>query len=533
MSYQTLGFLLFSFAVIVVYYIAGLISGKFQKYVLLLGSLAYFYFAGLKYLPFLLGTMVITFVGGLVLDRLYQKTEGRLAKCESLDEKKLVRKTAKTKSRIILNLTMLVPVLLLIVCKYTGFIIRNVNTVFSLAGVDRRFDVIKIILPVGISFYTFMALSYVLDIYWKRYRAEKNFFNYAAYLSFFPHVVQGPIDRFDKFNNQIKDGVKFNPDNISSGVMLIVWGFFKKLVIADRLAIFVNTIFDGYKSYHGAIIVLATIAYSIQIYADFSGCIDIVSGVSECFGIKLAENFNHPYFSRTMLEFWRRWHISLQEWFKDYIYFPVSMSSFVKNVKKSAKKKGHKKAGELFASCFPIFVVWVVTGLWHGSSWKFVAWGMFHAFLLISSKIFEDTNAKISEKLKLKTESWGFAFFQMARTFTLCCIGRVFFRAPRLSASVGIFRNIFNEGFGMKYLGTQQLASYGLNWNNIYLVIIAITVLLIGDILQEKFNVRETLIKENGFWVRWALILAGAFTVIIFGVYGPGYNASNFIYQDF
>lgn len=533
MSYQTIGFLLFSLAVLIVYYIAGLISGKLQKYVLILGSVAFYYFAGLKYLPFLVATLIITFMGGLILDKLYSNADKKLEACKSLDEKKAVRKKTKTKSRIVLNLTMLVPVLLLVVCKYTGFIIKNVNSILSLTGSSKHFDVIKILLPIGISFYTFMALSYILDIFWKRYKAEKNIFNYAAYLMFFPHVVQGPIDRFDKFNNQLKNGVKFNPDNISSGVMLIVWGFFKKIVIADRLTMFVDTIFDGYTNYHGFIIVLATMAYSIQIYADFSGCIDIVSGVSECFGIKLAENFNHPYFSRTMLEFWRRWHISLQEWFKDYIYFPVSMSGFVKGVKKNAKKHGHKKAGELFASCFPIFVVWVVTGLWHGSSWKFVAWGMFHAFLLITSKIFEDTNAKINEKLKIKTESWGFAFFRMARTFMLCCVGRVFFRAPRLSASIGIFKNIVNQGFGMKYLGTEQLASYGLNWNNIYLVIIAIIVLLIGDILQERMNVREKLIKENGFLLRWALILTGIFIVIIFGVYGPGYNASNFIYQDF
>ena len=533
MSYQTAGFILFSLAVLIPYYICGAKNGRLQKYILLIGSIVFYCIAGIKYLPFLIATLVATFAGALLIDRVYKETDEKLKGCKELAEKKAVRAKKKKKSKLILNLSMLIPIALLVICKYTGFMIKNVNGVLSVLGTGKHLDAVKIILPIGISFYTFMALSYILDIYWKRYPAEKNFINYATYLTYFPHVVQGPIDRFDKFNNQIKDGIKFDPDFIRSGIMLVVWGFFKKLVIADRLALFVDKIFDSYSDYHGLIIVLATMAYSIQIYADFSGCIDIVSGVSECFGIKLAENFNHPYFSRNMMEFWRRWHISLQEWFKDYIYFPVSMSSFVKNVKKNAKKRDKKKQGELFATCFPIFVVWVVTGIWHGSSWKFVAWGMFHAFLLISSRIFEETNAKITEKLKIKTESWGFAFFQMARTFMFCCIGRIFFRAPRLSASLGIFKHIVDKGLGLKYLGMEKLMTYGLDVHNFYLAIIAIIVLLVGDILQEKMNVREKLIQENGFLLRWALLLIGVFAVIIFGVYGPGYDAGSFIYQEF
>ena len=530
MSYQTVSFLLFSLAVLVVYYIC---PKRLQKYVLLIGSIIFYCLAGTQYLPYLLTTLVVSFLSGLWMGKIYQKADGRLAAAKDMPEKKAIRERAKKHAKIVLNLSMLVPIALLVVCKYSSFLIKNANAVSRLVGLDKQFEIVKFALPVGISFYTFMALSYMLDIYWKRYHYEKNIINYATYLTFFPHVVQGPIDRFNKFNDQIKDGVRFDPYYIQSGVMLIIWGFFKKLVIADRLGFFVDTIYGNFKDYHGVILILATVAYSIQIYCDFSGCIDIVSGVAELFGIKLAENFNHPYFSRTMLEFWRRWHISLQEWFKDYIYFPVSMSGFVKGVKKSAKKKGHKKAGELFASCFPIFVVWVVTGLWHGSSWKYVAWGMFHAFLLISSRIFEDTNAKLTKWFKINTESWSFALFQMARTFMLCCVGRVFFRANRLADSVGIFRNIFNAGFGLRYLGSAQLVSYGLNLENIFVVVMAIFVLLIGDILQEKYEVRRKLITENSFILRWILILLGVFIVLVFGVYGPGYDAGSFIYQEF
>ena len=508
MSYHTFSFLLFSLGVLVVYYLT---PKKLQKYILLAGSIAFYCIAGLQYLPYLLTTLVVSYIAGLIMGKIYKNADGKLAAATEPKQKKAIREAAKKHAKIALNLSMLIPIALLVVCKYSAFLIKNANAVCRLVGLDRHFEVVKFVLPIGISFYTFMALSYMLDIYWKRYACEKNFINYATYLTYFPHVVQGPIDRYNKFNAQIKDGVKFDPYNIQSGVMLIIWGFFKKLVIADRLGFVVDNIYTNYKDYHGFILVLATVAYSIQIYCDFSGCIDIVSGVSEMFGIRMVENFNHPYFSRTMLEFWRRWHISLQEWFKDYIYFPVSMSGFVKNVKKSAKKKNHKKAGDLFASCFPIFIVWVITGLWHGSSWKYVAWGMFHAFLLISSKIFEDTNAKINKFLKVNTESWSYAAFQMARTFALCCVGRVFFRAHRLTDSVGIFRNMVNQGFGMKYLGTAQLVSYGLDLNNIFVVVVAVFVLLAGDILQEKFNVRHKLITENSFVLRWALILLGVF----------------------
>ncbi|MBR3149564.1 MAG: MBOAT family protein [Eubacterium sp.] len=530
MSYQTASFLLFSLAVLIVYYLT---PKRLQKYTLLAGSFVFYCILGVKYLPFIITTLYVSFFAGIFMGKIYQKADGRLAQATEMSEKKAIREKSKKHAKIVLNLSMIIPVALLVVCKYSNFFIKNVNAINKLIGLDKSFDVIKFVLPIGISFYTFMALSYMLDIYWKRYTYETNIINYAAYLMYFPHVVQGPIDRYNKFNDQIKNGVKFDPYNIQSGVMLIIWGFFKKLVIADRLAFFVDNIYNNYKDYHGFILVLATVAYSIQIYCDFSGCIDIVSGASEMFGIKLAENFNHPYFSRSMLEFWRRWHISLQEWFKDYIYFPVSMSGFVKGVKKNAKKKGHKKAGELFASCFPILIVWIITGIWHGSSWKYVAWGMFHAFLLISSKIFEDTNAKINKLLKVKTESWGFALFQMARTFALCCVGRVFFRANRFSDSIGIFRNMVNAGFGMRYLGSTQLVSYGLDLNNIFVVVVAIIILLAGDIMQEKMNVRHKLITENSFALRWVVILVGVFMVLIFGIYGPGYDASSFIYQEF
>ena len=527
MSYQSFLFLLFSAIVLFLYYIVGT---KRQKWILLLANIAFFVISGAKYLPFILVTICSTFFAGKKMGAVYQTLDMQLAECGGPEEKKRLRSSAKARAKRILILSLAVSVGLLVVCKYTGFIIVNVNSIVTMIGLS-RLPLFKMILPIGISFYTFMAVSYVLDIYWRRYEAEQDFVLYAAYLSYFPHVVQGPIDRFDHIKKQVQGGVKADYHNLTYGAQLALWGLFKKLVVADRLGLFVNTIYDNWRDYTGIILVIATVLYSIQIYADFSGCIDIVAGISEMFGIKLDKNFDHPYFSKTMPEFWRRWHISLGEWFKDYIYYPVSASSLVKRVKKSCKAKNNKRAGELFASCFPAFVVWLITGIWHGAAWKFVAWGLFHASLIIMGTLCSDFNSRLTEKLHIQTDTFSWKLWQMTRTFTLCCIGRVFFRAESLRAAIGIFANACKE-LGVRYILSADLFTYGLDLTNILMAIMSIGVLWVVDMMQERMCVRDALAKQNLVF-RWMILYAGIFAVLIFGIYGAEFNASEFIYEQF
>ena len=528
MSYQSFSFLLFTAVVLFAYYLFG---KKLQPFVLAAANLAFYVIAGVEYLPFILVTMIATFVAGRMISSVYDKADEQLKACTEASEKKALRAKAKAKSKKILLLSLFVAVGLLAVCKYTKFAISNVNMLLSAMGV-KEISMFKMIMPLGVSFYTFMALSYVLDIYWKRYKAEKNFLYYAVYLSYFPHVVQGPIDRFNEFKDQIKDGVSFKYDNITYGAQLALWGFFKKLVIADRLNIFVSAVIDNWKDYDGIIIMAAIAVYSIQIYADFSGCIDIVSGVSEMFGIKLRKNFNHPYFSKTMPEFWRRWHISLQEWFKDYIYYPVSTSALTKKVKKYYKNKGKKRSEELFASCFPVLVVWLITGIWHGAAWMYVAWGMFHATLLIGSRVFEPVFAWINKVLHIDTDNFGWHLWQMIRTFILCCIGRIFFRASGLMNAIELIKKMVTQLSFSSILNKEIIASTGVGLTDIVISAAAIFVLLVVDIMQEHMKVRETLAKQNLIF-RWIIIYIALFAVIIFGIYGPGYSASSFIYEQF
>lgn len=526
MSYQSFGFILFIGILVPIYYLLG---KKLQPWVLVVANLIFYIIAGIQYLPFILITMLSTFLAGKWIGSIYQKADVMLSECNELAEKKTIKNKAKAKAKKVLLFSLFISVGLLIICKYSTFILSNINSLLSLFKVP-EIALFKMILPLGISFYTFMALSYVLDIYWKRYKAENNFLYYAVYLSYFPHVVQGPIDRFNEFRAQIENGVSFSYRNLTFGAQLALWGFFKKLVIADRLGILVNEILGNWTQFDGIFIIVAFAVYSIQIYADFSGCIDIVTGVSEMFGIQLRKNFNHPYFSKTMPEFWRRWHISLQEWFKDYIYYPVSTCNFTKRVKKYFKNKEQKRAEEVFASCFPILVVWAITGIWHGASWNYVAWGMFHATLLIGSIVFAPLFQKLNHLFHIDTNTFGWSLWQMLRTFSLCCIGRVFFRADGLKHAFLLLHKMLTQTSPSVLF--DKTISLGLSPENIRFAIVSVLILLIVDMLQEKTQIRETLAKQNIVF-RWILIFVALFSVIIFGIYGPEYDASTFIYEQF
>ena len=522
MSYQSFGFLAFSAAVVLLYYI---LPKKLQKFVILAANLAFYYFAGLKYFPYLAATLLVTYFCGRGIGRIYEKEKALLAECSVPAEKKQVKAQSKSKAKRILALSMIVVLGLLIVCKYTMFVLDNVGNFVDLSALDG----FRMIVPIGISFYTFMAVGYMLDVFWKRYEAEKSFLNYALFQTYFPHIVQGPIGRYNRFIAQLPaEGVAFDATNVAHGAELALWGLFKKLVIADRLNLFVSEIYGNYQNLSGLILFIATALYSIQIYADFSGCIDIISGVSQALGINLTKNFNHPYFSKTVSEFWRRWHISLGEWFTDYIYYPVSVSKLVKKVKKNSKSK---RFSELFAACLPIFVVWLITGIWHGADWKFVAWGLYYAVIMIVSVICEPLMEKAKKLLGVNDQLFSWKLFQMVRTFVICTFGRVFFRADGIHQAMEFFERMFS-GLHTKYILEDNLFTYGLDNKNFNFALVSIGVLWIVDLLQEKFSVRQELQKQGTIF-RWIIILAGIFAVLIFGVYGPGYDASSFIYEQF
>lgn len=501
MSIVSILFIFFVLLTMIIYYLT---PSKFRYLVLLAASLVFLFSYGLQHVPFVMANLVTTYVGA----RLLSKSDNKHRK-------------------LVLILTLTISFGLLCYTKYTNFFLQSLNALIKF----HQFDMLNLILPLGISFYTFMSVGYVLDIYWKRYDAEKNFFKYATFLLFFPHIMQGPIDRYNKFAPQMNNPPAFDYERFVSGAELILWGLFLKLVMSNQLGVLVNTVYSDIRGYSGIVWWVTIIFYSIQTYADFLGCMEIASGVSELFGIKIERNFNHPYFSKTIPEFWRRWHISLGLWFKDYLFLPLSNSAFVRIISQSLGKKFGPNARRNFVSCFSTAVVWLATGLWHGAGWRFVAWGTFYGSMIIAGILFNKPIKKLTTVLHINTKAKSWELFQMARTFILCCIGRVFFRSPSLREGLFILKQMFGR-IEIWKLVDGSLFTLGLERPHFCLMIICILILWIVSMLQERFQIRQKFAEQNIVF-RWIVLYVAIFAVIIFGVYGPGYDASTFIYEQF
>ena len=530
MSYTSSTYLLFLVAVFCIYYI---IRPRHRMYVLLVANVIFYLAAGFDQFLVLLLATAVSYVVACKMGKLHEKLEKQKQE-EGLDRKQIKRIKANNKKqrKRILIWGLVLNIGILIVFKYTNFLLKTGYSILDLFGIGHGDDLFKLIMPLGISFFTFQILSYLIDVYKGKVKAQKNFLKYLLYISFFPSVVQGPIPRYADLGTQLYEEHRFEYDNLRDGALLILWGFAKKLILAERLGTFVDQIYGNYTQYTGMLFFfVATAAFSIQIYADFSGCMDIATGTARLFGIRLAPNFLRPYFSKTMPEFWRRWHVTLGNWFKDYVFYPISISKFSLDLNKKARKRFGNEFGRIVSSAIPILAVWLLTGIWHGPDWKYVTWGLFHGILIMLSMIFTPYNEKLVQKLHIKTECFSFRLFQMGRTFLLCCLGRVFFRADDFASAVGILKRACT-GIGWYRLANGKIYNYGLNQANMTVVIVAMLVLLTVSILQEKMDVLEALKKQNLVF-RWVLIYALLLAVVIFGMYGPGYDPSAFIYEKF
>ena len=324
--------------------------------------------------------------------------------------------------------------------KYYNFFAVSFSEALNTIGLKSSPLLLNVILPVGISFYTFHGLSYVIDIYYKRIKPERNVIDYALFVSYFPLLVAGPIERATHLLPQVKLKRNFDFEKAKEGVYQIIWGLVKKVVIADTCATYANAIFDNYTTMNSMSLILGAIYFAFQIYGDFSGYSDIALGVSKLFGIDLLRNFNYPYFSRDIAEFWRRWHISLSSWFRDYLYIPLggSRGSKLKQVRN-------------------VFIIFVVSGFWHGANWTFLAWGFINALYFLPSLLL-GTNRDNMETAELH---WDFkslkVFFSILATFAITCLAWIFFRAKSISIAFDYIKNIFtNRTFVSQYLENER-----------------------------------------------------------------------------
>lgn len=399
--------------------------------------------------------------------------------------------------------------------KYFYFTMDNINAVRQFLGMSvltPRFDVI---LPVGISFYTFQALSYTVDVYRKELSPEKNLLKYALFVSFFPQLVAGPIERSKNLVRQIHERHKFDYNRVRGGLLVMLWGYFLKLVVADRAAILVNTVYDAPENYSGLLLCLATVAFAVQIYCDFASYSIIASGAAKVMGFELMKNFEQPYFSTSIAEFWRRWHISLSGWFKDYLYIPM----------------GGNRKGAL-RKYFNLTVVFLVSGLWHGASWNYVIWGAVHGIYQVAGGITKNFRRLVCTLFNIDRQTTQYKLFQRILTFAMVCFGWIFFRSTSLTEALLIIKKIITDFEPWSIYGG-GIATMGLD--NANLLVLVLSLVLLYCVSKYEYNGKSAMlrIEKMNIFARWPVYFGLLFAVLILGIYGPGFAASQFIYFQF
>lgn len=522
-SVASFRFLFFITVLTVAYYI---VPKKWQWKVLTAANTVFYIWGGISSLIYLLLTLAAGYSGARLIEREHEKEKIAIEGLEK-KEKKEVKQQFLKKKKALGTVTAALVLSVLVVTKYTPFLLRNLNRLpffeINVSSVTARLPVI-----LGCSYYTLSLLAYVADVYRKKIKAEKNFLKLYVFISFFPHIIQGPISRYGQLAPQITKEHSFDFGKLKTGLILIAWGFFKKLVIADRISPATAKIFSDFSSRSGTVVFIGSVLFSLQLYADWTGYCDIVYGTAEILGIEMQKNFDRPYFSKTMPEFWRRWHISMGTFFKDYVLYPVSTSKICLKINKKARQRFGNEAGRIISSSIPILAVWLLTGLWHGGSWGFIIWGLYQGVVIILSLIFTPYFKKLNEKLNFKTDTFAWSLFRMARTFVICCIGRIFFNAGSAMNAFKMFARMLHPSFGLNEL----FFSYGLDKKEWLVLLAALAAFLAVSVMQEKFVVRQKL-DEQPILFKWPVIIALIMAIVIFGVYGDGETHVSFVYEQF
>lgn len=489
MSILSLQFLFFVLGVMLLYF---MIPKKWQWIVLFIANILFYLSFGVKYIGYILFTSIVTYWAALKLDAVSDESKKSIAATDSASKKSVREMFLSLKSRICKS-AIILSVGIWIIIKYGNFIIDNVNAVMKLLHLSWSVEHLSFIIPLGMSFYTFHAVGYLMDVYRSKYPAEKNFAKYFTFVCYFPHLLQGPFSRFDGLGKSIFEEHSFSYDRLCNGCARIVWGFFKKVVVADQLGIAVTTIFQHYTSYTGTHIFMSMFFYCIQLYADFSGYMDIMCGISHILGIRLAENFEQPYFARTIDDFWRRWHITLGRWFRDYVFYPVSMGKFAQQIGRNARQKWGPKMGKLVPGYYALIFVWTATGLWHGASWTFLIWGWLNLLVIMSTMQLDDWYTKVKTKLHINDKGKPWILFCILRTFILVCFFRFFSTADNMAKLIAMLKHAVNH-MSFKMLFSSKLFA-GMQRESVIAVLVGIFLIFVVDMLKE--NNRWESVKAN------------------------------------
>ncbi len=401
---------------------------------------------------------------------------------------------------------------LLFFFKYFNFLSDLLSRLFSALGLSLSLPLIDLLLPVGISFYTFQALGYLIDVYREKAPAEKNFLHYALFVSFFPQLVAGPIERSENMLRQISDPHPFRQENLRDGILPILWGLFQKMVLADRLSVLVNGIYDSPRRHSGGELLLATIAFSFQIYCDFSAYSHIARGSAKLLGFDLMENFRCPYLSGSVREFWKRWHISLSSWFRDYLYIPLGGSRC---------SKGRQ--------IFNLLVVFALSGLWHGAALTFLFWGLLNGLYQALGVVWSAVKARLKNPVSGEKKTGPFLSpLRVLFTFSLISLSWVLFRAASLSDALFIYRAIFSIPFAGFSLSLKGL---GVSGASLLLLGLCVLLLAAADWAAAYRGLAKRI--NEGFLARYAVYFILIALIFLFGAYGNGYTPQDFVYFQF
>ena len=416
--------------------------------------------------------------------------------------------------KMILVLCLILNLGVLGVLKYAAFFCSSAVGILSLFHVKVSDPSIQLLLPVGISFYMFQALGYVIDVYRGEIAAEKNILRYALFVSFFPNVLSGPIERAGHMLPQFNNPPKFSYDNMRLGLLRMLWGYFLKMVLADRIAIIVNQVYASPGNYPGTVLLITAILYTFQIYCDFGGYTSIAIGAAKICGFELTENFDSPYLAESIAQFWRRWHRSLSFWFRDYLYFPLG-----------GNRRGNVR------KYINIMIVFLVSGLWHGAAWTFVIWGGLHGLYQIIGHILMPLRNRLVELFHVDRKSFSHRLLKVLITFLLVTLAWVFFRVKSLSGAVLILTGMLH--FTPSVLTDGTLYHLGLDRPNFLLMTAGLLLLIWTDICNyRKVRIAERIL-EQGIWLRFLIGIGAVLVILICGIWGPGYDASSFIYYKF
>ena len=476
MNFNSIEYMIFLPLIVILYY---LMPYKYRWLLLLSGSYFFYMCWNIKYSLLMLTSTVITFASGLLID---------------------YAKTIKWK-KIWVAISFCSNLGILFFFKYYNFAVDSLIQVFDAFGIGVTIPNFEVLLPVGISFYTFQALSYTVDVYRGALKPTKHFGKYALFVSFFPQLVAGPIERTPNLLAQFDEEHDFDYDMAKRGFFLLLFGLFKKIVIADRLAILVDTVYSNVESYSGQAYWIAAFFFTFQIYCDFSGYSDMAIGSANILGYRLMKNFNAPYLAKSIAEFWRRWHISLSTWFRDYLYIPLGGSRV-----------------SFSRWCMNTMIVFLVSGLWHGANWTFVIWGVLHGVWQIIGRLKNNL-------LKKKYDNTFFHVVSVLITFMLVNFAWIFFRANTVSDAITICRGLFVK------MDNFDILALGLGKADVVLSILLILLLYVTDIISSRHDIYGK-IQSFVLPVRWAVYLCGIFFIIFFGIYGE-LSAGSFIYFQF